>query len=319
MLAVGVGELRPAPDSRPHPSLAGASAPLLAVGFGELCHPSESTQQSDSSPVHSAAMSELLAEIVAAKRTEVARISVEERVELEARARRAGPTRDLGSALVRDDGRLAVIAELKRRSPSKGDLAPDLDPAATAREYVSGGAAALSVLTDTPYFGGSLDDLVAAQAAVHVPVLRKDFTIDSVQVFEARAAGADAILLIVGAFSDDGLLADLHGLARNLGLAVVVEVHDEGEAERALACGARIVGVNARDLTDFSEDLTTGERLAARLPGVVRIAESAIRSIDDAQRMADAGFHAVLVGEALARAAEPAGTVRGLAEIRARG
>ena len=260
--------------------------------------------------------SDLLAEIIATKREEIAQIPGARRAELEAQAAAAPPPRDLEGALVRGDGRVAVIAEMKRRSPSKGDLAPGLDPAATAREYVAGGSAALSVLTDEQYFAGSLEDLVTARAAVDVPILRKDFTIDPVQIDEARAAGADAVLLVVAAFARDEPLAALRRHAEAVGLAALVEVHDENEADRALGCGARFVGVNARDLGDFSEDLGVGERLVARLPGdVVRVAESAIRTVADAQRMADAGFHAVLVGEALARASDPRATVRELAAV----
>src|SRR5260221_885173 len=166
----------------------------------------------------------------------------------------APPARDFTAALRRPDGRVAVIGELKRRSPSKGDLAPDLDRGPTAKAYEAGGAAALSVLTDLHYFGGTVADLQAAHDATTLPCLRKDFTIDEVQVYESRAIGADAILLIVAALPDDGHLADLHELALGLGLAVLVETHDDAELERALAIGARIVGVNARYLGTFAED-----------------------------------------------------------------
>ncbi len=220
--------------------------------------------------------------------------------------------RDFASALRRPDGRVAVIAEFKRRSPSKGELAPDLEPAPTAVSYAAGGAAALSVLTDGPFFAGSVADLQAAREATELPVLRKDFVIDEVQVFETRGVGADAMLLIVAAIADDRLLAELHGLAVDLGLAVLVETHDEHELDRALAAGARIVGVNSRSLRTFAEDLAVAENLAARVPAdVVRVAESAVRSVADARRMADAGFDAVLVGEALVRAADPAVARRG--------
>src|SRR5262249_6992981 len=172
------------------------------------------------------------------------------------------------------------------------------------------------VLTDGPWFGGTVDDLLAARAACDLPVLRKDFTIDEIQVYEARAIGADALLLIVAALPDDGHLRDLHELAVGLGLAVLVETHDDEELERALALRARIVGVNARNLGTFVEDLSIGERLAARVsPDVVAIAESAIRSVDDARRMAHAGFDAVLVGEMLVRAPDPGAAVRDLAEV----
>ena len=209
-----------------------------------------------------------------------------------------------------------MVAEIKRRSPSKGDLAPDLDPASTAAAYAEGGAACLSVLTDGPYFGGSIDDLHRARAASALPVLRKDFVVDEVQVFETRAVGADAVLLIVAAIPDDALLADLHDLAVGLGLAVLVETHDGQELERALSISAQIVGVNARDLGTFDEDLGVGERLAALVPAdVIAVAESAIRSCEDAARMARTGFDAVLVGELLVKADDPAAMVRRLASL----
>src|SRR5262249_33934124 len=153
------------------------------------------------------------------------------------------PPRDFVNALRRADGRVAVIAELKRRSPSKGELAPELDPSPTAKAYEAGGAGALSVLTDRPYFGGAVADLDAAHDATELPILRKDFTIDEVQVYETRAIGADAILLIVAALPEQSVLKDLHALAVELGLAVLVEAHDEPEIARALDAGATIVGV----------------------------------------------------------------------------
>ena len=227
------------------------------------------------------------------------------------RALAADPPRDFAAGLRRADARNAVIGELKRRSPSKGELAPDLDPAPTAKAYEAGGAAALSVLTDRPYFGGQVADLQAARAATQLPVLRKDFTIDEIQVYEARAIEADAVLLICAAIPDDVLLADLHTLALELGLAVLVEAHDEREIDRALRAGARIVGVNSRDLTTFDEDLGVGAALSARIPAaVIAVAESAIRVPADAERMGAAGFDAVLVGEALVRAGDPTALVR---------
>jgi indole-3-glycerol phosphate synthase len=258
----------------------------------------------------------VLDEILVTKRAEVARLR-ERAAALEAEAAAAGPSdRDFAAALRRPDGRLAVIAEIKRKSPSKGPLAPGLDAAATAALYAGGDAAALSVLTDRPYFDGSLDDLRAARAACPLPVLRKDFTVDPVQLYEARAAGADAILLIVAALPDDALLAELRALATELGLAALVEADDEAGVERALAAGATIVGVTNRNLRDFGEDLSTGTRLAGLIPsGVVAVAESAIRSVDDARAMADAGFSAVLVGEHLVRSADPEAAVAALAAV----
>jgi indole-3-glycerol phosphate synthase len=259
----------------------------------------------------------ILSEILATKRDEVTVLrQPQTRDLLRRRALEAAPTRDFVGALRPDSGTLAVIGERQRRSPSKGDRAPDLDPVPTAKAYEAGGAAALSVLTDAPYFGGSVADLQAARDATELPVLRKDFTIDEVQVYEARAIGADAILLIAAAIPDDALFTDLHALATGLELGVLVEAHDAAEIERALAAGARVVGVNNRSLATFTEDLGVGAGLSAAIPaGVVAVAESAIRSTDDARRMADAHFDAVLVGEALVRADDPAALVRELAAI----
>lgn len=255
----------------------------------------------------------ILDEILVTKRDEVTVLRRPETRDLLRRhALEAPAPRDLAAALRPGDGTLAVIAEIKRRSPSKGELAPDLDPAALASEYAAGGAAALSVLTDRPYFGGSVADLQAARDACSLPVLRKDFVIDAVQVDESRAIGADAILLIVAAV-DDERLHDLHAYAVELGLAVLVEAHDDAEVERALDAGARIVGVNSRSLQTFGEDLGTAERLRGRIPSdVVAVAESAIRSAADAARMQAAGFDAILVGEALVRADDPTALVEAL-------
>jgi indole-3-glycerol phosphate synthase len=256
---------------------------------------------------------DVLARILDGKRDEVAALAPRA-AELEAAARAAPPTRDLAAALRRTDGHVAVIAEIKRRSPSKGDLAPDLDPVATAASYARGGAAALSVLTDRDWFGGGPADLTAARGAVPLPVLRKDFTVDAVQIWEARAMGADAVLLIVAALPDDGLLADLHAAATEVGLSVLVEADDAAGVERGLRAGARILGVTNRDLRSFGEDLTVSERLGTAIPAdVVAVAESAIRSADDAARMADAGFDAILVGEALVKASDPAALVAAMA------
>jgi indole-3-glycerol phosphate synthase len=263
----------------------------------------------------------VLHEILATKRDEVTLLhQPATRDAIRRAALIAEPTRGFEAHLrgqSRQAGVLGVIAEIKRRSPSKGDLAPDLDAAATAAAYEAGGAAALSVLTDGPYFGGSVQDLDDARAAApHTPVLRKDFTIDADQVYESRGIGADALLLIVAAISDDGLLRDLYTLAKELALDVLVEVHNEPELDRAMAIGASIVGINARDLATFEEDLTIGERLVSRLPAdVLTVAESAIRVAGDAERMAGIGFDAVLVGEALVRAPDPTVLVRQLAAV----
>jgi indole-3-glycerol phosphate synthase len=260
----------------------------------------------------------VLDDILAAKRDEVTLLHQPSARRAIERAALAAPApRDFAGALRSDDGTLAVIAELKRRSPSKGDLAPDLDPAVTAKAYEDGGAAALSVLTDAPFFGGSIDDLRAAREATSLPALRKDFTIAEIQIYEARAIGADALLLIVAAFGDDGYLRDLHEMARDLGLAVLVEAHDDAELERALDIGAAIVGVNSRSLHTFAEDLGVAESLARQLPdNVIAVAESAVRTTDDAARVAAAGFDAVLAGEALVRADDPAALVRTFASTK---
>ena len=204
---------------------------------------------------------------------------------------------------------VAVISEIKRRSPSKGDLAPGLVPADLATSYQRGGAAALSVLTDAEFFGGSVDDLQAARAAVELPVLRKDFTVCPADVMDARIMGADAVLLIAAALAPAELGA-LLALARRVGLDALVEVHDEAEAEEALASGATLVGVNQRDLSTFEVDTDRARRVAASLPdGVTRVAESGIRGGEDVRKLADAGFDAVLVGETLVRAPDPAAAV----------
>lgn len=223
----------------------------------------------------------------------------------------APAARGFGAALRAADG-LAVIAEVKRRSPSMGDLNPDLDPALTAKAYLEGGAAALSVLTDADYFGGSVADLQAARAAVDLPVLRKDFTVSAGDVRAARAMGADAVLLIVAALTD-AELQSLHRDADALGLDVLVEIHDEAELARALQAEARIVGVNQRDLHTFKVDHDRALRLAAQIPtDIVRVAESGVRDADDARRLRDAGYDAVLVGQTLVTAGDPASMVRSL-------
>ncbi|MGI8686031.1 MAG: indole-3-glycerol phosphate synthase TrpC [Acidimicrobiales bacterium] len=229
-------------------------------------------------------------------------------------ARLEPPARRFGQALVAGGNgrRLAVIAEIKKRSPSKGDLAPELIPAVLAEAYAAGGAACLSVLTDGEFFGGSAIDLGEARAAVEIPVLRKDFTVSERDVCDARLIGADALLLIVAAL-DDAELAAFTALAAEVGLDALVEVHDEAEVDRALAAGATIIGVNQRDLTTFKVDTDRAVRVAKAIPDdVVRVAESGITGPDDAARLADAGYHAVLVGESLVTSADPAAAVRAL-------
>lgn len=255
--------------------------------------------------------SDILTRIVATKRAEVDALRPRA-AELRARAVDAPPARPFADALGRHP-RVRVIAEVKRRSPGAGPIRPHLDPASLARAYERGGAAALSVLTDRDYFGGGLADLRAARAAVGLPALRKDFTLDRVQIDEARAAGADAVLLIVRIL-DDAILADLHGYALERGLAALVEVHDGLELERAVAGGARIVGINNRDLSTFRTDLAVTEGLLDRLPpDTIVVSESGIRGGDDVVRLGRAGVDAVLVGESILRADEPGERVAELA------
>ena len=226
-------------------------------------------------------------------------------------ARHAGPARGFAAALSGADG-VAVIAEIKRRSPSKGDLDPSLDPATVAADYERGGAACMSVLTDEAFFGGSGADLRAARAACALPVLRKDFTVSAADVYDARAMGADAVLLIVAALSTEEL-PELHALARSLGMDALVEVHDEAELGRALGVGATLIGVNQRDLVTFAVDTERALRLAGAIPsGVIRVAESGIDGPASAARLADAGYHAVLVGETLMRSPDRAAAVAAL-------
>ncbi len=209
---------------------------------------------------------------------------------------------------------LSVIAEIKRRSPSKGDLNIGLDPAQLAAEYTAGGAACLSVLTDAQHFGGSFEDLQLARCAVDLPVLRKDFTVDVRDVYDARIQGADCVLLIAAAL-DDAELKDFHDAALDVGLDALVEIHDEAELERALHICATLVGVNQRDLHTFQVDHARAIRVGAAMPdSVVRVAESGVRNADDAASLATAGFHAVLVGESLVTAGDPAAATRALRE-----
>jgi indole-3-glycerol phosphate synthase len=255
----------------------------------------------------------MLDKIVAAVRRRIPDVAARSE-ELRAAALEMPPVRSLSAALTAPG--VGVIAEIKRRSPSKGPLAPDLDPAALAMAYQAGGAAAVSVLTEADFFGGSVADLRAAASAVGVPVLRKDFILDPAQVWESRAIGADALLLIVAAL-DDQMLARLIGTAEEAGIEALVEVHSDVEAERAAATGAQLVGVNARDLETFDIDLGLPERLAGRLEGFqARVAESGISGPDDVARMIAAGYEAVLVGETLVRSSEPEAELARLIERR---
>jgi indole-3-glycerol phosphate synthase len=218
------------------------------------------------------------------------------------------PTRGFRSALAGAD-RLGVISEIKRRSPSKGDLDADLDPAELARTYERGGATCVSVLTDTPHFGGSVSDLQMAWQACSLPVLRKDFTVSPLNVVDTRLMGADCVLLIAAAL-DRAELVDFHRLATEIGLDVLVEIHDEAELELALAADATVIGVNQRDLVTFQVDHERAERMAAVIPDhVVKVAESGVRGADDARRLEDAGYDAVLVGETLVTSPDPAAAI----------
>ena len=252
----------------------------------------------------------LLARLVAesAEATEERRSRFSE-AEVERQAAAYSP-RDFGAAL-RGDG-LAVIAEMKQRTPSMGVLTSRYEPGLLADAYTRGGAAALSVLTQEESFGGSLTHLEAARAHSGLPILRKDFITDRYQVLEARAHGADAVLLIVAALSPRALTDLLHA-TRELGLAALVEVHDEAEAGTAVDAGANLIGVNHRDLRTFDIDLGLTARLLPSLPAdVIVVAESGIHDADDARRMRDAGASAILVGEVLMRAADPAEVIRDL-------
>ncbi|MFM7263276.1 MAG: indole-3-glycerol phosphate synthase TrpC [Acidimicrobiales bacterium] len=226
-------------------------------------------------------------------------------------ARSCPPVRGFSDAL-RSAGRLAVIAEIKRRSPSRGDLNAGLDPAAVARAYEAGGATCLSVLTDTEHFGGSVSDLQAARQACSLPVIRKDFTVDARDVCDARIMGADCVLLIAAALTQPELAAFL-AVAREVGIDALVETHDEAEVDVAVVAGATLIGVNQRDLVTFEVDHARAVRLAAHIPAsAVRVAESGVRGRADALSLRAAGYDAVLVGEHLVTAADPGAALRDL-------
>ena len=249
-------------------------------------------------------MPNVLDDIVAGVREDVAaRQAVTSLDEVKAAAAAAPRALDAFAAL-REPG-VGVIAEVKRRSPSKGDIAEITDPAALAAEYQSGGARIISVLTEQRRFGGSLADLDSVRAAVRIPVLRKDFVVSSYQVHEARAHGADVVLLIVAALEQNALIG-LRERVESLGMTAIVEVHDEDEASRALDAGARVIGVNARNLKTLDVDRSVFERIAPGLPsGIVKIAESGVRDAHDLITYAAAGADAVLVGEGLVTSGNP--------------
>jgi indole-3-glycerol phosphate synthase len=249
----------------------------------------------------------ILDKILASKRDEVrtrkARVPA---AELAKRLKGASAARDFAGAIRRGrDGAIRLVAEFKRASPSQGVIRTDLGPAQVARLYAGAGAAAMSVLTDAPFFQGSGDDLRSAREAVKIPVLQKDFILDDYQLLEARAVGADAILLIVAALPGDELVR-LHQRAAELGLAALVEVHDESELERALAIQPKIIGINNRDLRTFRVDLATTFRLRPLIaPAIIVVSESGIQSHTDALRLQQAGVDAMLVGERLMRQPDP--------------
>jgi indole-3-glycerol phosphate synthase len=255
----------------------------------------------------------ILDDIVRDKREEVRRRRISTpAATLEARCRQRPPSSELEEALRPSPGRVRLIAEVKKASPSRGVLAATLDPVALATAYAQHGADAISVLTDEKYFQGRLDDLEAIRHAVSVPLLRKDFTIDEYQLWEARAAGADAVLLIV-AILDAAQLQDLLQATKGLGLSALVECHTATEVEAALGAGARIIGLNNRDLRSFTTRLeTTLELLPLIPPGLIVVSESGFFTAADVRRVAQAGAHAVLVGEGLVTAADVGAKIKEL-------
>jgi indole-3-glycerol phosphate synthase len=256
----------------------------------------------------------ILDKILAAKREEVGAARAERSfADVDAAARAAGPLRPFASALRRPTGTpMRVLAEIKRASPSAGPIRPDADPAQVAAEYEAAGAAAISVLTDQQFFAGDLAFLARVRERVALPLLRKDFVVDAYQIAEARAAGADAVLLIVAALAEPEL-RELLAAAASYQLDALVEVHDLREADIALAVGATLVGVNHRDLRTFTMDMTLTAQIAPRVPpGTILVGESGIRSADDVRMLGEAGAHAVLVGEHLMRAPSPGAALREL-------
>jgi len=258
----------------------------------------------------------VLSSILERKYAEVADRRIERpESELEAVVNKLPLPRSLLSVLSPPGGPVRIIAEIKRASPSAGTIDPTIDAAALGSRYVRAGCSAISVLTDEPGFGGSLEDLRKVRAAVSVPLLRKDFVVDHYQVLEAREAGADAILLIAAALDEHQLLTLLNA-SKDLAMDAVVEVHDEAELQRALTAGAQIVGVNNRDLKTFEVDLSTSEKLLPLIPqGLRSVTESGIRTAADAVRLRSAGAANFLVGESLVRARDPSALLRELLGI----
>jgi indole-3-glycerol phosphate synthase len=257
----------------------------------------------------------LLAIVAAAERLVEVRREREPTAVLEKRAAPRSPAGGRFEQALGTAGRVNVIAECKRRSPSKGVLAEEYDPASIARHYERGGAAAISVLTEPTFFDGALEHLTAVRQAVSLPLLRKDFVVDEYQLLEARACGADAVLLIVAAL-DQAALVRLQARAWELGLAALVEVHDEEELARAVDSGARVVGVNNRNLRTLQVDVDASHRLAARIPrGVVAVSESGLQSRADLKRLAAAGYGAFLIGERFMTDPDPARAIRELIAV----
>ena len=263
-------------------------------------------------------MASILDTIIAAKRREVQALEQElPRQQLMDRAARAPQVRSLATALrpphAADTRKPRLIAEIKRRSPSAGAIVENLDVATTVRAYEQAGAAAISVLTDERFFGGSLGDLAAARAATALPILRKDFTVSTYQIFEGRAAGADAMLVIVAA-TEEADIAEYVECAESLGMDTIVEVHTADELTVARRAGAKIIGINNRDLQTFRVDLATTAQLTAMVPPeTIIVSESGIHTAADVQRVYDSGADAILVGEALlAKRVDPAAKIREL-------
>lgn len=256
-------------------------------------------------------MADILTEILRTKRTEVEALKVAHPLQ-ELRREPIPLPRILFKDAISRTGTINIIAELKQRSPSKGPFVPSLNPGHWATRYQQGGAAALSVLTDEAYFGGRLEYLAAAKRAASLPVLCKDFVIDIYQIHYARFMGADAVLLIVRALSPEQLKNAL-AVCGDLGLDALVEAHDENEIDIALTAGAAIIGINSRDLKDFSVSLDRAIELGRRIPAkIVSVAESGIATIADIKRLQQSGYRAFLVGEALMTAPDPVGRLRAL-------
>lgn len=259
---------------------------------------------------------DLLTEIIAEKQRRVfnaKQIFSLREVRAKAEQARANSPRGVLSSRLSDDSKIHIIAEFKRRSPSRGQIRSDADPIVIAKAYESAGAAAVSVLTEEDYFGGSLDDLLAVRGAISLPILRKDFIFDEYQVYESAAAGADALLLIVATLDDEALLRLRTISEDGLGLDALIEVHTEKEMKRAGECGAKLIGVNNRDLRTFEVSLETSIQLAPMAPdGAILVSESGITSIDDIRRLSGGGYKGFLIGETLLRENDPASVLRDL-------